>query len=550
MSFLCAFWIAKMNQSRPFIVRIIAVFICAAALLVPTSAHAYSVLSHEEVVDMAWKTNIVPMLKQRFPGISDDEIRQAHAYAYGGSVIQDIGYYPFGSHYFSDLLHYVRPQEFVEALIRDSTTPNEYAFALGALAHFSGDIIGHPAINRITAMENPPLRHRFGWIVTYGEDPLAHIRTEFGFDVVEVAQGHYSQENYRDFIGFQVAKSLMDRAFQETYGIPVSSVLTREDMAISSYRRAVSSLIPKMTRLAFVSYKKEIQQAAPGMEKRKFLYRLNQTEFKKDFGNEYYRTGFWGHVVAFLLRMVPKVGPFKGLRVTVPDAQEQTIYITSINATVDRYRSYLAQVHAASAPLPPPDPKDAEAARKAADAIAKDATAAQRLADGAKDAEEKAKLQKAAETVAKTSEKATAAADRTEAKVELALQSGDTQASANAIPAGTPIKPPTTPILPELDLDTGQPSSVGEYALADETYAQLLHQLVQPAGAVSIDGRLEAAIQQFFSHRVASSAPPPSRKVAKKAAAAAAQVESDLAALKALPAAALAENVKPQTIRP
>ncbi len=332
---------------RPIAICLATFAVCATSLLLPPPAHAYSVLSHEEVVDMAWKTNIVPMLKQRFPGITDDDIREAHAYAYGGSVIQDIGYYPFGSHYFSDLLHYVRPQEFVEALIRDSTTPDEYAFALGALAHYCGDTIGHPAVNLVTSEENPPLRTRFGHIVTYAEDPTAHIRTEFGFDVVEVAQGHYSQENYRDFIGFQVAKPLMERAFQETYGLPMNSVMTHEDLAISTYRRAVSSLIPKMTRLAFVSYKDQIQQATPGIDKKKFLYRLNQTEFKKDFGNDYYRVGFWGRVASFFLRIVPKVGPFKALKVTLPNSQEQDTYIKSVNATVDQYRLYLGAIQAA-----------------------------------------------------------------------------------------------------------------------------------------------------------------------------------------------------------
>lgn len=524
-----------MKQICSSAVRVAAVFICAAVISVPTPARAYSVLSHEEVVDMAWKTNIVPLLKQRFPGITDDDIRQAHAYAYGGSVIQDLGYYPFGSHYFSDLLHYVRPQEFVEALIRDSTTPDEYAFALGALAHYCGDTIGHPAVNIITAQENPPLRHRFGHLVTYGEDPTAHIRTEFGFDVVEVAQGLYSQENYRDFIGFQVARPLMDRAFQETYGIPVSSVLTHEDLAIGSYRRAVSTLIPRMTRLAFVSYKKDIEQAAPGMEKRKFLYRLNQTDFKKNFGNEYYRVGFWGRIASFFLRIVPKIGPFKALRVTLPNAQEQDTYIKSINATVDQYHRYLGEIHASPAPLPPPDPKDAADARKAADRVAKDASAAQHLASDAQDPAEKASLEKAATTVAKSSAKADAAADRTQAKVDQAANSGGAPVSANAIPVGTPIKPPTTPKLEELDLDTGQPSFVGEYALADQTYAQLLHQLVQPGPLAPIAPELDAAVQRFYAHRVPSTAPAPSKKVARKAAALEVQAQADLAVLNKMP---------------
>ena len=77
-------------------------------------------------------------------------------------MIQDIGYYPFGSKYFSDLLHYVRPNEFVTALIRDSKTPDEYAFALGALAHFCGDTVGHPLINRVDPQRVSSAGRRYG----------------------------------------------------------------------------------------------------------------------------------------------------------------------------------------------------------------------------------------------------------------------------------------------------------------------------------------------------------------------------------------------------
>lgn len=549
-------------KSRPCVVLLAAGFLCVGSVLAPPPARAYSVLSHEEVVDMAWKTNIVPMLRQRFPGITDDDLRQAHAYAYGGSVIQDIGYYPFGSHYFSDLLHYVRPQEFVEALIRDSTTPNEYAFALGALAHYCGDIIGHPAINMLTSEQNPPLRNRFGQIVTYAEDPIAHVRTEFGFDVVEVAQGHYSQENYRDFVGFQVSKDLLNKAFEETYGIPVSSVLRHEDLAIGSYRRAVSSLIPKMTRLAFVSYKDKIQMASPGMEKKKFLYRLNQTEFNKDFGTEYQHTGFWGRVTSFFLRIIPKVGPFKALKVTLPDPHEQDIYIKSVNATVDRYKVYLGEIHAAPAPLPAPQAKDASDARKAADKVAKDAARTTRAADKASDPAEKAKLDKAAASIQKTSEKADAAADRTEARVAAsdakaeaisALTGEPAPAlSANRIPADSAIKPPSTPGLPALDLDTGQPSSAGEYTLADQTYAKLLNSLVKSAPAAPVPPAVANDVQRFFAHRVVPGGPPPSRKKAAKEAAMEQQEQQDLAALKTLMASpsGLAGSPKSETPRP
>ncbi len=511
-------------------------------LAVASKAYAYSVLSHEEVVDMAWKTNIVPMLQARFPGISADDLRQAHAYAYGGSVIQDIGYYPFGSHYFSDLLHYVRPNDFVTALIRDSQTPNEYAFALGALAHYCGDTIGHPFINTITATENPPLRRRFGSKVTYAEDPTAHVRTEFGFDVVMVAHGVYSQTDYRDFIGFQVSKDLLNRAFQETYGIPVDSVIKHEDLAISTYRKAVSSLIPSMTRIAFVNYKDQIEAAAPGTAKSKFIYRLNETEYRNDFGKEYTHVGFFGRVFADVLKVLPKVGPLKALKVTIPDAQDQDVYLKSVNSTVDQFKLYLARIQAAPAPLPPPDPQAAADARKAADKLDKDAKNAGKRAEHAKDPDDKAVKEAAAVDVQKTAATAGQIAEREQARV---AASTPPPLPPGAVAPGTPTLPPTTPTLPELDMDTGKPSAAGEYELADESYAHLLDDLVKaspssaggPANSdrARIDPALATNIEAFFAHRVPPTGVLPTGKAAARLAAQTRQVSENLATLKAQP---------------
>ncbi len=313
-------------------------------LLAPRPASAYSVLTHEEVVDMAWLPYIVPLLRARFPNLTDDDLRNAHAYAYGGSIIQDIGYYPFGSHQFSDILHYARTGDFVATLIRDSTDLNEYAFGLGALAHYCGDVYGHPSINQVTADEYPKLRRRFGRAVTYSENPLAHLRTEFGFDIVEVAHGRYSQQNYRDFIGFQVSKDLLNRAFLETYGIPVDSIMTHEDLAIGSYRRAVSNLIPRMTTVAFVSYKDQIQKENPGFQRDKFVYRLKRTEFEKQYGKQYANPGLGSRLLAFLIRVLPKVGPLKSFSIMVPNAADQDLYIKSVNGTVDHYNTLLGQI--------------------------------------------------------------------------------------------------------------------------------------------------------------------------------------------------------------
>lgn len=313
-------------------------------LFQPRSASAYSVLSHEEVVDMAWQGEIVPLLMARFPGSTPDDLRTAHAYAYGGCIIQDLGYYPFGNPFFSDLLHYVRTGDFVDALLRDATDLNEYAFALGAMAHYFSDTIGHPVINRATSLEYPHLDQRFGKSVTYGDAPTAHLRTEYGFDVVEVAHGRYSQEDYRNFIGFQVAQPLLERAFQDTYGVPLKRVLTHEDLAINTYRYAVSTLIPDMTRVAVAEQKKNIQKAAPDYNHQLFVYRFNRTAYRKQWGQQYKRPGIGARIVAFFLKIIPKVGPLRAFKLQMPNPALQDDYLKSVNAVVTRYDGELHQL--------------------------------------------------------------------------------------------------------------------------------------------------------------------------------------------------------------
>ena len=309
-----------------------------------TTANAYSVLSHEEVVDMAWTPYLVPLLRARYPGLTADQLREAHSYAYGGCLIQDLGYYPFGNKFYSDMLHYVRTGAFVEALLHDAGNADELAFALGALAHYTADAVGHPYVNRLTAEENPKLKKKFGDVVTYEQAKVAHIRTEFGFDVVEVAHGRYSQDNYRDFIGFQVAKPLLDRAFEETYGMKLADLLHDEDHAITTYRSAVSELIPKMTVVAATAYAQQIEKENPGFNKRKFIYRLRRTEFEKEWGHGYSKPSFGTRFLALLVKLLPKIGPLKILKPTIPNATQQDGYIKSVNQTVDRYGEYLKQL--------------------------------------------------------------------------------------------------------------------------------------------------------------------------------------------------------------
>ena len=313
---------------------------------------AYSVLTHEQIVDLAWTDQIRPLLLQRYPGLSEDQIREAHAYAYGGAVIQDLGYYPFGSREFSNLVHYVRSGDFVLELLLESQDANEYAFALGALSHYAADIAGHPAVNQAVAIEYPKLRAKFGSSVRYAQDKTAHLKTEFGFDTVQVAKNRYASEQYHDFIGFKVSKELLERAFPLVYGVELKDVLTHEDLAIGSYRFAVSELIPRMTQVALQIHKKELMRETPNFAKQKFLYRLSRSDYEKEWGKDYVKQGVGTRILSTLLRFMPKIGPFKGLAFNNPTPQTEDLYIKSINTTVDQYRIFLEQVRTDTLVLP------------------------------------------------------------------------------------------------------------------------------------------------------------------------------------------------------
>jgi len=246
---------------RPGCVR--ALLTLLVILICSTGSIAYSVLTHEEIVDLLWRDEILPLLLIRYPGLPEDQIREAHAYAYGGAVIQDLGYYPFGSTEFSNLVHYVRSGDFVRELLLQSQDANEYAFALGALSHYASDVAGHPAVNQAVAIQYPKLRARFGKSVLYAQDRTAHLKTEFGFDTVQVAKNRYASEQYHDFIGFQVSKSLLERTFPIVYGVELKDVLPHEDLAVGSYRFAISRLIPRMTQVALQTHKKELMRETP-----------------------------------------------------------------------------------------------------------------------------------------------------------------------------------------------------------------------------------------------------------------------------------------------
>src|SRR5215469_16741288 len=296
------------DRSRRLLPRFTAtVLIVAMLLLTAAPAPAYSVLTHEQIVDFVWERHFKRLLLERFPNATEDDLLHAHAYAYGGCLIQDMGYYPSGNKFFSDLLHYVRSGDFVHELLNQAQDINELAFALGALAHYASDNQGHPAVNAAVAIEFSKLRKKYGNEVTYADDPLAHIRTEFGFDVLQVAKQRYSSDEYHDFIGFEVAKPLLERTFLKIYGLDLKEIFSNEDLTLGSYRHAVSKLMPQLTEVALVVKKDELQ-ALPNFEPRRFRYLLSRTQYEREWGKNYYRPGLGSRILAFIVRLIPKFG--------------------------------------------------------------------------------------------------------------------------------------------------------------------------------------------------------------------------------------------------
>ncbi|HEV8414889.1 MAG TPA: zinc dependent phospholipase C family protein [Bryobacteraceae bacterium] len=304
-------------------------------------------LTHEAIVDSLWDSSIQKLLMKRFPAATAEELEQAHAYAYGGCIIQDMGYYPFSSRQFSDLTHYVRSGDFILALIRESQDIDEYAFALGALAHYAADNNGHRiATNLAVPILYPQLRRKFGKEVTYWDSPLSHIRTEFGFDVLQIAQGRYAPENYHAFIGFQVSKPVLERAFLDTYGVELKDVFGSLDLALGSFRYSVGSIIPGMTRVAWQLKREQVVKEIPGTTKKKFLYNLSRSSYEKEWGTQYHRPGLRTRVVTWVMRIIPKSGPFKSLAFRAPTPEVEKMFMASFNATIANYRELLENVNA------------------------------------------------------------------------------------------------------------------------------------------------------------------------------------------------------------
>jgi hypothetical protein len=311
----------------------------------PQQSAAYSFLSHQDMIDAAWARSIRPLLQKRFPGVSEAQLREARAYAYGGATIQDMGYYPFGHQYFSNLTHYVRSGDFVTNLLLNARTVDEYAFAVGALSHYVGDNEGHQfATNPSTAVEFPALEKKFGPIVTYDEAPNAHVRTEFAYDVEQLSQHRFAPPGYLHSVGFHVPRRLLERAFVETYGMPLRSVLGRPRPALESYHTSVGKLLPAVAQAEVMVYGNDFPREVDTPAFHQFQARQMQSRTENGWQNWKGKPGFQVHMIALVIRVVrigPKVGPISALAIRGPNKVTDRWYIESMNRSLADYEQLL-----------------------------------------------------------------------------------------------------------------------------------------------------------------------------------------------------------------
>ena len=330
-----------MEMLRKFrLSTVLALMILAAS---PQPGGAYSVLTHEEIIDLTWADSIQPLLLKRFPNLTATQLREAHAYAYGGCVIQDLGYYPFGRPIFSDLLHYVRTGDFIAALFRDSKDANDVAFAIGALSHYLGDTLGHPeAINLAVGKSFPELATKFGPNVNYAEGKHQHVRAEFAFDINDITKRRLAPERYLNRIGFAVPVPLLTRAFYDTYGLDLAKVLHSSNPKLRGYRYAVRTLLPRVAYAETLLNRSRMPPDVPSSALDSFNQEIATLSAADNWDSYRRHAGIGTHLLAGFIFLVPKVGALSDLSLRGPTPSAEQDYVNSLVHTVDVFRQKLA----------------------------------------------------------------------------------------------------------------------------------------------------------------------------------------------------------------
>jgi Zinc dependent phospholipase C len=317
------------------------------------SGRSYSVQTHEQLIDLTWKQSIRPLLLARFPNLTEAQIKEAHAYAYGGCAIQDLGYYPFGNAFLSDLTHYVRPGDFVLSLIRNAHTADELAFAIGALSHYIGDTIGHAqAINEAVAIEFPKLGEKYGPVVTYEQGEHAHVRTEFAFDVNEISKHHFAPSAYLKHVGLAVPIPLLRLAFFQTYGIDLYQIIGHRKPLLRGYEFAVRRFLPRIAYAEVVLHRNGFPPDTSSEALDKLNKDLAQSDFENGWDQYRKKAGLGTHLLAGVIFILPRIGPLSDAAIRGPNAQTQELYVQSLNRSTAVLRHVLANFNYVTSYVP------------------------------------------------------------------------------------------------------------------------------------------------------------------------------------------------------
>jgi hypothetical protein len=161
---------------------------------------------------------------------------------------------------------------------------------------------------------------------------------EFAFDVLQVARGTFTSDAYQDLIGFEVATPVLERAFRETYGLELRDLFGDLDLAIGTYRRAASQIVPDVTRVAWRDKREEIRAATPDVAERDFVYTMTQNDYDHTFGTHYRKPGLLVRFVVAIFKVIPKFGPFKPLAFEPLTAEAEKMFLDSFAASRERYR--------------------------------------------------------------------------------------------------------------------------------------------------------------------------------------------------------------------
>src|ERR1700733_3577020 len=297
--------------------------------LVCHRAGAYSLLTHEQLIDLTWQSSIVPLLRSRYPNITPEELEHARSYAYAGSVIQDLGYYPFGNQFVSDLTHYVRSGDFIVHLFRDAKDANQLAFAIGALSHYIGDNIGHSmATNQAVPIEFPKLAAKYGPVVAYGQDKHAHVQTEFAFDINEIVHHRLAPVHYLRHVGLNVPTQQLANAYYETYGLSEDFSKARTSrINVRGFRFAVRSFIPRVAYAITLLHRSHMPADPMGPDSQKLASEVAQIAAENNWDKYRKKAGIGTYSLAGFIYILPKFGPLELVAVKGPNAATEADYV-------------------------------------------------------------------------------------------------------------------------------------------------------------------------------------------------------------------------------